>query len=171
MSSETLHSSLRTHGGDSTLLLEQNTLNHNHAQLQVKSSIQPFSFSSFNLLRTISTESNNELAVNLSLPPTLSTNTNDLNALNQVKLTPQKPTSDSSLLVQDQRQQPKNDSLKIGDYILFQSCNVTNANDTLSSAFNVKINKFFYWKVNLLKQIEIKIYVKKFGIYIRRNLD
>lgn len=130
MSSETLHSSLRTDVTSTASSIQQ-----------IKSStIQPFSFSSFNLLRTISTESNNELAVNLSLSSTLSTNSNDLNALNKVKIN--KPT------IQD--------SLKIGDYILFQPSNQTNANDTFNSAFNVKMNKFFYWK-----KFEKKNYMKK----------
>ena len=114
---------------------------HNISNLHIAKIVQPpVSFSSFNLLRTISNEPNNESAVNLS--PTVNTNANDL------KTQPQNNT------VPQQQQNPTNaneentNSLRIGDYILFETSSQSTSNDTFNSAFNVKKNQFFYWKVS-----------------------
>jgi tribbles homolog 1/2 len=157
MSMETLHSASRIdslssnslvarasyvvegEASTSTTPLIQNHNNNSNLIDLTRKTVNPVAIHQpFNLLRTISNESTNETAVNLS--PNVSTNAND---------------SKQTLATQ----QDKN-TKRIGDFILFESNNQANANDTFNSAFNAKNNEFFYWK-----RFERKTYMKKLEAY------
>lgn len=110
----------------STAPLTQNQNSSNSIDLTRKTLSSIAIHQPFNLLRTISNESTNETAVNLS--PAVSTNADDSK--------------------QNLSTQQENNTKRIGDFILFESLNQKNANDTFYSAFNAKNNEFYYWKVS-----------------------
>ena len=180
MSSETLHSTLRL--GSIQNIITSSTLSLQNNQFQVNNTFSQFNFmSSLNLLRAIA----NTRSVS-SLSPALSTNANDLN--NQQEISTNK-SSPNNLVYDLTNRLNTNETFKIGDYVLFESSNKKEANssDSFNSAFNLKKNKFFYWKVSvellnfkkttlnkifLFKKFEIDTYLKKLeAYYIMENSE
>lgn len=91
-----------------------------------------------------------------NLSPAISVNINDFKSLLESKLnlntnsktqpsinTPSSPKSTENT---HQADLISNKCLKLGDYILFKE---SSQNDSFSSAFNSKTNRFYYWKVCL----------------------
>ena len=144
MSSETLHSTLRFGSIQNTIT--SSTLSLQNNQFQLNNNLSQFNImSSLNLLRAIA----NKNSVS-SLSPALSTNANDLN--NQQEMSTNKSSTNN--LVHDLTNQlhNTNETIKIGDYVLFESNDnkEANSNDSFNSAFNLKKKKFFYWKVSIV---------------------
>ena len=151
MSSETLHSTSRLdsikNNNISTNTSQTNLFQFNNANFTPLNII-----SSLNLLRTIRNQSTYTGSVS-SLSPALSTNANDLNT-QRIAHTECKTLTTNPLVSNLKNERQKNETLKIGDYILFESnnSNAANLNDSFNSAFNLKIKKFFYWKVSAIKE-------------------
>lgn len=142
MSSETLHSTLRLGSIQNTIT--SSTLSLQNSQFQLNNNFSQFNImSSLNLLRAIA----NTRSVS-SLSPALSTNANDLN--DQQEMSTNK-SSTNNLVYDLTNQLHANETIKIGDYVLFESNENKEAssNDSFNSAFNLKKKKFFYWKVSV----------------------
>jgi hypothetical protein len=144
MSSETLHSTLRFGSIQNTIT--SSTLSLQNNQFQLNNNLSQFNImSSLNLLRAIA----NKNSVS-SLSPALSTNANDLN--NQQEMSTNKSSTNNLVYDLTNQLHNTNETIKIGDYVLFESNDnkEANSNDSFNSAFNLKKKKFFYWKVSIV---------------------
>ena len=148
MSSETLHSTSRLdsikNNNISTTTSQTNLFQFNNANFTPLNII-----SSLNLLRTIRNQSTYTGSVS-SLSPAFSTNANDLN--NQQEMSTNKSSTNNLVYDLTNQLHNTNETIKIGDYVLFESNDnkEANSNDSFNSAFNLKKKKFFYWKVSIV---------------------
>ena len=150
MSSKTLHSasrmdSIKNNLNTSNILIERalvSTLTTAHNSL-LNNTVprQTINFSTFKALNLRETPRNIESAQN----STVSMNANDLNT-QQEKVS--KKTI--SFLPIQQQSQLVNGTLKMGEFLFFESKSQANPQDSFNSAYNLNEKKIFYWKVSLI---------------------